>query len=111
MISVALMLVLQSWSRLSDYTPQLLALDRFRPRHRVLHPDNLQQIITPLRLESWKEELALHPDQRLAVYILHGIENGFRVGFNYQQQTLVAKGTNMLSAMQVPQVVEEYLRE
>ena len=33
------------------------------------------------------------------------------MGFNYNQQTLVAKGTNTLSAMQVPQVVEEYLRE
>ena len=96
---------------LSDYTPQLLALDRYRPRHRVSLPDNLQQITTPLRLETWKEELAHHPDRRLAEYILHGIENGFRVGFNYNQQTLVAKGTNMLSAMQVPQVIEEYLRE
>ena len=42
---------------------------------------------------------------------MHGIENGFWVGFNYNQQNLVAKGTNMLSAMQVPQVIEEYLRE
>ena len=68
---------------LSDYTPQLLALDSHRPCHRVLLPDNLQQITTPLRLETWKEELAHHPDQQLAGYILHGIENGFRVGFNY----------------------------
>ena len=81
------------------------------PRHRVLLPDNLQKITTPLRLETWNEELAHHPDRRFAEYILHGIENGFRVGFNYNQQTLVAKGTNMLSAMQVPQVIEEYLRE
>ena len=110
MISMALMLVfteLVQGATLSDYTPQLLALDRYRARHRVL----LQQITTPLRLETWKEELAHHPDRRLAEYILHGIENGFRVGFNYNQQTLVAKGTNMLSAMQVSQVIEEYLRE
>ena len=84
---------------LSDYTPQLLALDRYRPHHRVLLPDNLQQITTPLRLETWKEELAHHPDRRLAKYILHVIENGFQVGFNYNQQNLVAKGTNMLSAL------------
>ena len=96
---------------LSDYTPQLLALDRLRPCHRVLLPDNLQQITTLLRLETWKEELVHHLDRQLAGYILHGIQNGFQVGFNYQQQTLVAKDTNMLSSMQGPQVVEEYLRE
>ena len=57
MISMALMLVfteLVQAATLSDYTPQLLALDRYRPRHRVLLPDNLQQITTPLRFETWK---------------------------------------------------------
>ena len=65
MISMALMLVfteLVQGAALSDYTPQLLALDRYRPCHRVLLPDNLQQLTTPLRLETWKEELAHHPD-------------------------------------------------
>ena len=38
-------------------------------------------ILTPLRLEAWQQELALHPDRWFADYICRGIQQGFRVGF------------------------------
>ena len=48
-----------------------------------------------------------HPDKQLVHYILHGINEGFRVGFRYGKS---AK-SNMLSADTNPQVVTSYLQE
>ena len=48
-----------------------------------------------------------HSDRRFAEYILKGIEQGFRIGFD--RQRLVSAKENMLSALQHPEVVEEYI--
>ena len=54
-----------------------------------------------------------HEDQTFVKYILQGIAEGFRVGFNYQQHTasLQSCRRNMVSAAQAPQVVSDYLTE
>ena len=54
-----------------------------------------------------------HEDQIFVKYILQGIAEGFRVGFNYQQHTasLQSRRRNMVSATQSPQVVSDYLME
>ena len=43
----------------------------------------LQKISTSLQVEEWERELAGHPDEELVGYVLSGIREGFRVGFDY----------------------------
>ena len=93
------------------YTPQLLALDACRPCVPVELPHALCEVTTPLCIQAWERELAHHPDQQLVAYILSGIKNGFRVGFNHGALALRIKGGNMLSTRQAPNVVENYLKE
>ena len=41
---------------------------------------------TPLNLAAWVQELENHPDQEVAQYLLQGISQGFRIGFNYPRK-------------------------
>ena len=92
------------------HTDQLLALDSYKPLSQILPAvPNLQTIISPLRPKAWDAALAHHPDQRLAAYILGGIQGGFRIGFN-RQTTLGQVSQNMPSASQNPEVVTAYLQ-
>jgi len=92
------------------FTQQLLALDNNLPLVPQLLPEVLCQISTPARVEVWQWELAGHPDQAFAKYVLQGLEQGFRVGFRYTSN-LIPNKRNMLSAVQHPQVVRDYLKE
>ena len=59
----------------------LLALDFHRnpdPRPCPL----LAQVQTPLNKEAWKLALASHPDRAFVRYLIGGISEGFRIGFN-----------------------------
>ena len=67
--------------------------------------------MTPLKLDAWQEALQDHPDQAFANYILGGIRNGFRIGFDRSRVCLKSRGTNMLSATEQSQVVAKYLGE
>ena len=65
-------------------------------------------INTPLQLEHWVSALEHHPDNELRAYLLKGIENGFKVGFDYAHP-LTTSARNMTSAINHPSVVHEYL--
>ena len=66
-------------------------------------------INTPLRINEWRLQLKEHPDPDFVAYILRGITEGFRIGFNYQDHTCESAKRNMKSALDNPQVVREYL--
>ena len=91
------------------YSQQLLELDKCRPAEATcsMLPDKLQHIESPIRLSIWRQSLATHPDQHFVQYILKGLENGFRIGFQYQQAQLKQCSSNM--AIKDPSVVSEYL--
>ncbi len=72
-------------------------------------PADLQDIVTPLRLDRWAQILASHPDGQFREFLLEGIANDFRIGFDYAHSHLTCKGGNMLSAVHHPQVVDDYL--
>jgi len=91
------------------FTQQLLALDNNLPLVPQLLPEVLCQISTAARVEVWQWELAGHPGQAFAK-ILQGLEQGFRVGFRYTSN-LIPNKRNVLSAVQHPQVVRDYLKE
>ena len=65
-------------------------------------------ISTPLRLEAWRKHLANHPDQDFAQFIVRGIREGFPIGVD-PTASFVSARRNMSSALENPQVIEEYL--
>ena len=63
---------------------------------------------TPLKAATWSQVLVAHPDKAFARYLLAGITEGFRIGFRYRSP-LTSSSANMASAIQHPEVFEEYL--
>lgn len=62
------------------------------------------------KLGCWSKELASHPDQEFARFIISGITYGFHIGFDYKTR-LRPSGSNLLSVMNNPQTVQRYLEE
>ena len=69
----------------------------------------LQIIATPLCGKRWREELWGHPDRAFRDYIISGIFNGFRLGFNYSIHACKPASRNMQSAIENPTVVQAYI--
>ena len=87
----------------------LIGLQSFKPisppRHRA---EVLNRISTPLKQQAWQQQLARHPDKTFADYIINGISEGFRIGFN-RAHTLKATKANMKSAREHPEFIGDYL--
>ena len=90
------------------YTKQLLALEACRPLVRVELPPEMQHISTPLKINAWERGLRNHPDKQFTEYLIQGITQGFRIGFNYSQPLRSSKN-NMISADQHPEIIDDYL--
>ena len=88
----------------------LLALDACRPGD--LAPSFVGPSFgtagPPIPVGIWWGYLAKHPDQRFAQYILQGLSEGFRIGFDRTHQTRPSAG-NMISANVNKLVVSAYL--
>ena len=63
------------------YMEDFRALDSCRPEPQGL-PTSLQRVVSPLRVEAWQRYLAHHPDAEVAQYLLKGMAEGFRIGFD-----------------------------
>ena len=74
-------------------------------------PPALQMIATPLKRAAWAWELRLHPDHEFADFILRGLERGFRIGFDYRNHRCTSARRNMLSAVQHPQPIDNYITQ
>ncbi len=57
------------------------------------------------------EGLQAHPDQIFAGFILRGIDQGFRIGFDSKRVKLKPRPLNMPSADEHPEVVGKYIQE
>ena len=66
---------------------------------------------SPLPPAIWAAALQRHPDRHLAEYVIRGLEDGFRIGFDSARRTLRPASRNMGSAYATPQVVSEYLQK
>ena len=64
--------------------------------------------ITPLKVDQFAWELRHHPNRQVCNFVLDGLRNGFKLGF---QPTLSLKSAkkNKSSAYQQPLVIDEYL--
>ena len=63
------------------YMEDLRALYSGRPEPQGL-PTSLQRVVSPLRVEAWQRYLAHHPDAEFTQYLLKGMAEGFRIGFD-----------------------------
>ena len=70
---------------------------------------HLTTITSPIQADYWKVGLADHPDQKFAALIVRGLERGFRIGFADSSVTLKASKRNLISAMEHPDVVSNYI--
>ncbi len=66
------------------YMDDLRRLEERVPSPPVILPLYLQSVATPLQLHAWQNELSSHPDPEYRRFILHGVEHGFRIGFDYR---------------------------
>ena len=93
------------------YTGDVLCLGRCTQSVGDPLPTPFRTVVTPLQAEAWARARGEHPDRPFVAWVLEGIRQGFRIGFGSvtpHQQRRPAK-RNMLSAMQNPGVVREYL--
>ena len=93
-----------------QYMDDLHQWDLCRARHPVQLPRAMNGIDTPLNWREWDRCLQSHPDQRFQQYLVEGIRDGFRVGFDYRHaRALRSSRNNLPSVGEHPQVVNEYL--
>ena len=64
-------------------------------------------IATPLVVAEWEAALTTHPDQVYVQYLLRGLRNGFRIGFD-RAHRLRSVQKNMQSMRDNPEVVSQY---
>lgn len=65
--------------------------------------------VSPIRVDKLRQEVLTHPDQSFVTYVLDGLQNGFRVGFNPVSVSLKPATQNMPSASLQPSVIDDYL--
>ena len=69
---------------------------------------NLRQVGTVLDVEVWSHVMSRHPNEDIRSYVVSGLAQGFRVGFNHAHE-LRSAWWNMLSADAYPTVVQSYI--
>ena len=65
--------------------------------------------VSPIRGEKLHQGVLTHADQSFVTYVLDGLQNGFRVGFNPASVSLKSATHNMPSASLQPLVIDDYL--
>ena len=84
----------------SGYLLRSLAVCPFRPVSQL----------TPINVDRFQHELHHHPNpDKVAYYVVHGLHDGFHLGFHFSTSLKLAAG-NMASALLNPQVIENYLQ-
>lgn len=69
---------------------------------------SLLGVTTPLAIPAWEQALETHPDRAFAKYIINGLRQGFRIGFN-RACPLHSAAANMTSARLHPAVISDYI--
>ena len=92
------------------YAKDLRKLDACRHWSQAAQiPPEACTLVTPLTPRRWEQVLAKHPDRRFARYIVNGLRDGFRIGFQHDKAHCRPATTNMQSAFMYPELVVAYL--
>ena len=65
--------------------------------------------VSPLQLDQFHAELRHHPDKSAVTYVISGIQDGFRIGFDPSLVSLKSASSNMHSSSEHPSVIDSYL--
>ena len=87
-----------------------MALQRCATQPPKAVPPELAVQTSPLVWQDWARALASHPDRRFADYVVRGVRDGFRVGYEPTSKCTQA-GRNMQSARDHPEVISVYLAD
>lgn len=74
-------------SKHAPYTQDLLELDGCLPVAGRVTSKRLAEVNTPLQVSEWERALANHPDRQFVEYLLRGMREGFRIGYNHRGHT------------------------
>ena len=98
------------------YTQDLLQLEAYRPSTESAAglgaslPGDVGVVRTPLRVAAWEVALRRHPDCEFVGFLLRGMAQGFRIGFDRSAVVLKSAKRNMRSTKEVSEVVQAYLQ-
>ena len=59
---------------------------------------------------EWEAVLASYPDREFAAFVVRGIQEGFRIGFDYRRQSGRKASRNMRSAGENPEPIDRYVQ-
>ena len=87
-------------------------LQACRPPTGIAVPSELQEVDSPLRhcLQAWRAMLHNHPDELFRDWVVAGITDGFRIGFNWSSP-LTSATRNIPSAYEQSQAVDKYVAD
>ena len=91
-------------------TESLVALDSCRPVSSSVHQGKWAEVVSPLIPSAWERGLREYPDRVFAEYVIAGICQGFRVGFDYHRHKCGKSRGNMKSVEEHKEVVQEYIQ-
>ncbi len=93
------------------YMTDLLALGEKVPDSPVHWPDipGWNQIVTPMAVGEWDTQLSSHRDESYRKYLVEGLWQGFRIGFNHGSAKCKSAVSNMSSASERPSVINEFV--
>ena len=66
--------------------------------------------VSPLVVSKFQIELCNHPDRAAVSYVMEGLKHGFQIGSSSSSCALKSFSANMLSAIQQPSVIDNYLQ-
>ena len=95
------------------YTRNLFEFDRRRPVSRACPSlsSDFGGITTPFVVQVWEKMLSDHPDWVYCEYLLNGMSEGFRIGFDYSKCVCTSAKSNMGSASQNPSIIDKYVEQ
>ena len=91
------------------YMQDLRKMDKMVPATLPSMPQSNSEVASSLRWEARTQELSCHPDQECATFVVGGIRNGFRIGYEYGVHSYKSCSGNMASARQHPAPIRKYL--
>ena len=91
------------------YTRDLLTSGACHPRSRPKLPSWLRAINSPLHMERWECRLRSHPDWEFVTFLLEGLQEGFQIGFEYEDLHCRSATRNMRLAAENPKGVDDFL--
>ncbi len=91
------------------HTADLICLSCCRPPSRCTIPE-LRTVSTQLKVDAWEILLSDYPDKAYVHYIIRGLRDGFRIGFQWDSR-LTSAVCNMHSTRLRPAAISGYIAD